>query len=105
MPQSSTVCLAAEVIDLTHPKNVELFRQWDQKEAAYVQQLRFIRISSASPETVVLSRAGHHPLLKKDESEKGAPAPQDESMDTDEAPLLLEHPSRFASTIQTMDGV
>ncbi|TFK86972.1 hypothetical protein K466DRAFT_576070 [Polyporus arcularius HHB13444] len=92
-----------EVIDLTHPINVELFRKWDQQEAAYVQQLRFIRISSASPENVVLARPGQHPLLKE-KAETASQTPE-EAMDTDEAPLLLEPPSKFASTIQTMDGV
>ncbi|KAI0664217.1 hypothetical protein C8Q70DRAFT_224639 [Cubamyces menziesii] len=96
-----------EVIDLTHPTNVELFRKWDQKEAAYIQQLRFIRISSASPETVIVSRVGQHPLLKREEEQKkqAAAAEQAQAMDTDEAPLLLEPPSHFASTIQTMDGI
>ena len=94
-----------EVIDLTHPTNVELFRKWDQKEAAYVQQLRFIRISSAAPETVIVSRAGHHPLLKHEQTEaQNAIEPSADNMDMDEAPLLLEPQSRFASTIQTMDG-
>ncbi|KAM5533839.1 hypothetical protein V8D89_012502 [Ganoderma adspersum] len=92
-----------EVIDLTHPTNVELFRKWDQKEAAYVQQLRFIRISSTSPETIVLSRPGHHPLLKREAVEEKVAA--EAAMDTDEAPLLLEPSSRFASTMQTMDGI
>ncbi|PIL24949.1 hypothetical protein GSI_12836 [Ganoderma sinense ZZ0214-1] len=92
-----------EVIDLTHPTNVELFRKWDQNEAAYVQQLRFIRISSASPETIVLSRPGHHPLLKREATEEKAAA--EAAMDTDEAPLRLEPSSRFASTMQTMDGI
>lgn len=96
-----------EVIDLTHPTNVELFRKWDQIEAAYVQQLRFIRISSASPETVVVSRSGQHPLLKVEEakgSETAEAAGEGQAMDLDEGPLLLEPTSRFASTIQTMDG-
>ena len=93
----------AEVVDLTHPTNVELFRKWDQKEAAYVQQLRFIRISSTYPETVVVSRPGHHPLLKQEAAQQKAEA--EAHMDTDEVPLLLEPPSRFASTIQTMDGI
>ncbi|EJF64268.1 hypothetical protein BD309DRAFT_991721 [Dichomitus squalens] len=92
-----------EVVDLTHPTNVELFRKWDQKEAAYVQQLRFVRISSASPETVVVSRPGHHPLLKQEAEQEKTKA--EAQMDTDEAPLLLEPPSRFASTMQTMDGM
>ena len=94
----------ADVIDLTHPTNVELFRKWDQKEAAYVQQLRFVRISSASPETVVLARPGQHPLLKEEARKEAASHNPEEAMDTDEAPLLLEPSSRFASTIQTMDG-
>ena len=94
----------SEVIDLTHPTNVELFRKWDQAEAAYVQQLRFIRISSASPETVVLSRPGRHPLLEEPKEQHNLDGPPADSMDTDDAPLLLEPPSRFASTIQTMDG-
>ena len=94
----------ADVIDLTHPTTVELFRMRDQKEAAYVQQLRFVRISSASPETVVLARPGQHPLLKEEARKEAASHNPEEAMDTDEAPLLLEPPSRFASTIQTMDG-
>ncbi|KAI8996587.1 hypothetical protein BD414DRAFT_434549, partial [Trametes punicea] len=96
-----------EVIDLTHPTNVELLRKWDQREAAYIQQLRFIRISSASPETAVLARVGQHPLLKREEEQKKQEAAEcrARAMDTDELPLLLEPPSRFASTIQTMDGV
>lgn len=83
---------------------MELFRKWDQKEAAYVQQLRFVRISSASPETVVLARPGQHPLLKEEAKRQITSQTPEEAMDTDEAPLLLEPPSRFASTIQTMDG-
>ncbi|KAI0642171.1 hypothetical protein C8Q79DRAFT_237318 [Trametes meyenii] len=94
-----------EVVDLTHPLNVELFRKWDQSEAAYIQQLRFVRISSASSETIIVSRIGQHPLLKREEEQrKQAGSEQAQEMDTDEAPLLLEPTSRFASTIQTMDG-
>ena len=52
-----------EVPDLTHEINVELFRGWDQKEAGYLQMLRYIRISSADPETVIISRPGQHPRL------------------------------------------
>lgn len=86
--------------------NVQLFRQWDQKEPAYIQQLRFIRISSENPERVIVSKPGKHPLLV---GASKVPAPnrdaaKDENMDEDEAPLLLEPPSRFASTIATMDG-
>ncbi|KAI0820790.1 hypothetical protein BC628DRAFT_1395380 [Trametes gibbosa] len=104
-----------EVIDLTHPLTVELFRKWDQIEAAYIQQLRFVRISSGAPGTAVVSRTGQHALLRreeerrkqavKDEDEDEAARAAVEMMDTDEAPLLLEPPARFSSTIQTMDAV
>ncbi|KAF4610996.1 hypothetical protein D9613_006864 [Agrocybe pediades] len=49
-----------EVIDLTHPATVELFRRWDQKEVAFIQLLRFIRICSTDPTLVVVSRPGKH---------------------------------------------
>jgi len=49
-----------EVIDLTHPPTVELFRKWDQKEVAYIHLLRFIRIFSTDPNLVVVSRLGKH---------------------------------------------
>lgn len=55
----------SEVLDLTHPANVQLFRQWDQKELAYVQQLRHIRIFSQQPETAVVSQPGKHQFLIK----------------------------------------
>jgi translation machinery-associated protein 16 len=73
------------VVDLTHPANVALFRRWDQAEAAYVQMLRFVRISSAHPATAVVSRPGKHVTLTAP-----APAPVD-AMDEDdgEAPALL----------------
>jgi len=105
-----------EVIDLTDPPNVGLFRQWDLKEAPYLQQLRFIRISGESPTVALVSRPGRHPLLQRKE-EKTVEESTDsvEQMDVDapshpsptvddEAPLLLEPPSRFGSTMMTMDG-
>ncbi|KAH9839831.1 uncharacterized protein C8Q71DRAFT_744392 [Rhodofomes roseus] len=91
-----------DVLDLTNPPNVELFRMWDQKEVAYIKQLRFIRISSEKPDCVVVSKAGKHPFLVRIIDRPVGP--QDEQMDTDEAPLLMEPPSRFASTIVSMDG-
>ncbi|KAI0295387.1 translation machinery-associated protein 16 [Multifurca ochricompacta] len=42
-----------EVPDLTHPENVALYRTWDQREVAFVQMLRFIRISSMKPEIAI----------------------------------------------------
>lgn len=93
-----------EVIDLTHPANVELFRKWDQKAAPYVQQLRFIRISSSDPDMCNVSRPGKHPSLKSTMTEASAArAMQEVAMDDDEAPLLLEPSGRFSSTIMTMD--
>ncbi|KAI0343256.1 hypothetical protein BDW22DRAFT_1428679 [Trametopsis cervina] len=98
-----------EVVDLTHPANVKLFREWDQKEAPFVQQLRFIRIFSSNPETFTISRPGKHFSLIKPTLKTHTPveAPhQDMAVDGDdaEAPLLLEPPERFASTMMTMDG-
>ncbi|KAI5984308.1 hypothetical protein EDD15DRAFT_2480700 [Pisolithus albus] len=54
-----------KVLDLTHTANVELFRKWDQTEAAYVQMLRFIRITSTDPTVALLSRPGRHPCLRQ----------------------------------------
>ncbi|KAH8116284.1 translation machinery-associated protein 16 [Phellopilus nigrolimitatus] len=53
-----------EIPDLTHPKNVELFRRWDQKAIEYIDILRFIRINSESPSTVIVSRPGKHESLR-----------------------------------------
>lgn len=92
-----------EVLDLTDPANVKLFRKWDQKEAAYIEQLRYIRINSDNVDVVVLSKPGKHPSLVKPKD----CVPQDTSMvvDTREAPLLLEPLSRFSSTIMGMDEI
>lgn len=97
--------LLAEVLDLTHPANVELFRRWDQTEVAYIKQLRFIRITSESPDLVAVSRPGRHPSLSINQKHVDSADQHDQPMDTDdEVPLLMEPPSRFASTIMTMDG-
>ncbi|TDL23776.1 hypothetical protein BD410DRAFT_150051 [Rickenella mellea] len=52
-----------EVPDLTHPVNVEIFRRWDQRELAFIQLLRFIRISSENPAAAVVSKPGKHMLI------------------------------------------
>ncbi|KJA23524.1 hypothetical protein HYPSUDRAFT_137688 [Hypholoma sublateritium FD-334 SS-4] len=49
-----------EIIDLTHPATVALFRTWDTKEVAFVHLLRFIRVSSADPALAIVSRPGKH---------------------------------------------
>ncbi|KZV93142.1 hypothetical protein EXIGLDRAFT_768366 [Exidia glandulosa HHB12029] len=54
-----------EVPDLTHPANVAVFRRWDEMEAAYIDLLRFIRISSEKPDLLVVSRPGKHASLKQ----------------------------------------
>lgn len=41
------------------------------KEAAYVEQLRFIRISSADPTLASVSRRGKHPTLVTGDVEMG----------------------------------
>ncbi|KAH7914813.1 hypothetical protein BJ138DRAFT_1110188 [Hygrophoropsis aurantiaca] len=87
-----------EVPDLTHGPTVELFRRWDQKEVPFIQQLRFIRISSADPLSSFISRPGSHHSLKEPNT-----SPLDHEMSVENS-LLSEPPSRFASTIVTMDG-
>jgi hypothetical protein len=49
-----------EVPDLTHSETVELFRRWDQKEVAFIQLLRFIRIFRDQPGVSIVSRPGKH---------------------------------------------
>ena len=98
--------MPAEVLDLTHPINVKLFRSWDQKEASYVEQLRFIRVTSDKPDVYTLSRPGQHPFLKAASVTKVA---EDTEMavdeDEDEAPLLIEPISKFSSTMMAMDEI
>jgi translation machinery-associated protein 16 len=57
------VTLESEVPDLTHPENVALYRTWDQREVAFAQLLRFIRISSTKPDKAIVSKPGKHPSL------------------------------------------
>jgi translation machinery-associated protein 16 len=54
---------ASEIPDLTHPENVALYRTWDQREVAFVQLLRFIRISSTNPDAAIVSKPGKDPSL------------------------------------------
>ena len=55
--------LELEVPDLTHPENIALYRTWDQREVAFLQLLRFIRISSTKPDMAIVSKPGKHPSL------------------------------------------
>ena len=71
-----------DVIDLTYLPNVKLFRAWDQTEFAYIQMLRFIRISSSDPTVSVISKPGrHHTLHTKD-----TPHLPDKEMDIPDVP-------------------
>lgn len=102
-----------EVIDLTEPANVALFKQWDQKSPSFIKQLRFVRICSSSPETIAVARWGNHPSLPKPpksqptatEVNEPSGRTDDVAMDEDEAPLLLDPMSRFSSTITGMDEI
>ncbi|KAJ7583219.1 hypothetical protein C8J56DRAFT_791301 [Mycena floridula] len=90
-----------ELIDLTHEPTVALFRKWDLKEVAYMQLLRFIRISSLNPAVTVVSRLGTHFSVRP------AGGDGDVEMSDDEEPvptLLAEPPTRFSSTMMTMDS-
>ena len=70
-----------EVPDLTHPPTVEIFRRWDQKEVAFTELLRFIRIFSSQPDMVVVSKPGKH--LSIISLDKSMPAHEDDPMNVE----------------------
>jgi len=88
-----------EIPDLMHEVNVELFRKWDQKQAGYLQLLRFIRISSSDPQNAVLSRSGKHPLLISVPN-PSVPISRNETMITDD----FASTSLLSNTMMTTDG-
>ncbi|KAK1221078.1 translation machinery-associated protein 16 [Marasmius sp. AFHP31] len=92
-----------EVIDLTHPPTVSLLRLWDQKEVPYIDLLRFIRISSSNPTSIVVSRPGKHPSVR--ESGEGATEVMEVDQNVGGPPSITstEPPLRFSSTMMTMD--
>jgi translation machinery-associated protein 16 len=96
-----------EVIDLTHAPTVELFRKWNQKEFAYIQMLRFIRISSSDPTTSSVSKPGkHHTLCNVDHCESSGDHEMDTVVETSVQQEFLGEPvTRFSSTMMTMDGL
>jgi translation machinery-associated protein 16 len=67
-----------ELPDLTDPETLARFRKWDVASIGYAHLLRFVRISSALPDVLVLSRA------------PAAGAEADEGEEDDEAPELLD---------------
>lgn len=74
----------AEVVDLTHPLNVTLLRQWEDVnfELPYIEQLRFVRINSENPQNVVVSRRGKNVFLMDQAKDEEAKA---------EVPMLIDH--------------
>lgn len=95
-----------EVLDLTYLPNVKLFRAWDQEEFAYIQMLRFTRISSSNPTESVISKPGQHHTLRIENTPQ---ASLDQEMDIADVPkptsdFLSESPKRFSSTMMTMDA-
>ncbi|THU97744.1 hypothetical protein K435DRAFT_777827 [Dendrothele bispora CBS 962.96] len=110
-----------EVIDLTHAPTVALFRTWDQKQVAFIDLLRFIKITSTNPQSVVVVKPGKHitivgagggdsNLSKTTTKDAETEGEKDVEMGVDTAssgvstPSILAEPlERFASTIMTMD--
>jgi len=93
---------SAEVIDLTHPPTVALLRLWDQKEVAYIDLLRFIRISSSNPTSVVVSRPGKHPSVRGSH-ERTEVMEVDQNADGPPPVTSTAPPEAFSSTMMTMD--
>ena len=101
----------AEVLDLTHPKNVELLRKWDQTEFAYIQILRFIRITSVKPDYFVVSRPGKHYLLStntnaapKSEMQDNVPTMDVDVPDNGSKPLACRPLLNTTSTTVAVDN-
>lgn len=99
-----------EIIDLTHGPTVEIFRRWDQKELAFIQLLRFIRISSGEPEIAVLSKPGKHFSILESTTVSEGGDPMDVMMEKEDLsnsvpqlPQFGDPPLRFSSTIMAMD--
>ncbi|ESK94923.1 hypothetical protein Moror_14090 [Moniliophthora roreri MCA 2997] len=95
-----------EVIDLTHPPTVDLLRKWDQKAVEYIDLLRFIRVNSSNPQSVVISRPGKHASVISAGKEEQGDMDVDQSTENAPTPPITstEPPQRFASTIMAMDG-
>jgi translation machinery-associated protein 16 len=85
-----------EVIDLTHPANVTLLRQWDQAELPFIQLLRFVRISSSNPEIALVSRPGKHVTLVPPKPKLSEPT------DDESVPELL--PAPIEDSEMTLDA-
>ncbi|KAK7030683.1 hypothetical protein R3P38DRAFT_3394078 [Favolaschia claudopus] len=75
-----------EIPDLTDPPTLARFRQWDVKSLGYAHLLRFVRISSALPDVLVLSRA---PSAQDGDGGEGGGEGGEED-EEEEAPELME---------------
>lgn len=80
LPEKFSIHALLEIPDLTHEVNVQLFREWDQKEAGYLQLLRFIRISGTTSDTAAVSRSGTHPMLMSKPTKTSEPHSPDQDM-------------------------
>jgi translation machinery-associated protein 16 len=97
-----------EVIDLTHPPTVELFRRWDQKEVAFIQLLRFIRISKTDPQHAVVSRPGKHCSVVEAttlESQDDGAMMEEVNSQAPASSTRGESLSRFSITIMAIDDL
>ncbi|KZP01685.1 hypothetical protein CALVIDRAFT_552025 [Calocera viscosa TUFC12733] len=52
-----------EIPDLTHPATVALFRKWNADDPGFLPLLRWIRVSSESPQEAIVSKAGNQKAL------------------------------------------
>ncbi|KAJ7733209.1 hypothetical protein DFH07DRAFT_928851 [Mycena maculata] len=80
--EQETYRTGMEVPDLTDAPTLARFRKWDVTSIGYAHLLRFVRISSAAPDVIVLARA---PAAGTD----GGLAEEEED-EEDEAPMLLD---------------
>lgn len=73
--EQETYRTGMEIPDLTDPETLARFRKWDVKSLGYAHLLRFVRISSALPDVLVLSRA---PVagMEGEEEEEDEEAPE-----------------------------
>ncbi|KAJ7672691.1 hypothetical protein B0H17DRAFT_1084272 [Mycena rosella] len=77
--EQETYRTGMEIPDLTDPSTLARFRKWDVSSIGYAHLLRFVRISSALPDVIALSRA----------PAAGA-EPEEDGDDEEEAPELLD---------------
>lgn len=77
---------------MTNETNVELLRRWKQDDAAYLDILRYVRVSSEDPNIILVSRPGKHQNLVEHNSNEDKTTTSMDGL-------------RFSSTIQGMDEI